>query len=911
MSSTQLALAGGVCLMAGEEKTHRAVEIATEQTQDIYELAVKIMVAEGSRELTENHIMAASLIRIEGGHSMASGTMTGVLESLGIYHHVTTYLRENMSMIRGEAGEVSLDKSQGNKPVSAKDVEISEGLKEILDIAQEQTKYDNAYADRNGTPGIQSSHFIGPEHILLAMVEASSNLGRLISGHLSKGITGSRSKVKERVMEAVQKERGDHKKGTNSARAHEYYTGRAVAYKSFSQRDGKLAQFDSILKNISERVREKIKETPEAALRDGEMVIREEFLEVVLRHLTSRGKKNSVHITRDLGAGGKSFLESLVQAVERYKAGEWTPQKESVRQMLDKFTEVEFLELNPNSIMAGTKYRGELEARLEQMTKTLKEAGGKYKLIVRDLGIFLKTGGDKENPGIADKLMRMLEDAQRDPESGIQMIALSNKTQARKLTDNPFVNTMERVELKAPTAKELTGIAKIKLNEALRDMSIDSIQNREEFLEIVVDVAESYPSVGPGLLGKLELMFETVVMLNDRMIESGAKESVVEITRHDVERAASERKLGGARVGNYRSLAFRRFLKNVKDNLAKNVFGIDTIVEKFATLFVGGMMGAREAGQTRGNILFVGPSGNGKTETARQTMSTESMAKELADNLDVGFTKIEGQQLTRERLEGSRDSKIDLVSEVHEKPFRIVFIDEVNLGTREALELLETIFDKGRLENHDGSKVASFENTFFIMAINHESAIEVMRTYGYTEGTFKKSEPIKELTQEELTERMANPHFPEGLVQLSPRGQIEMTKALETTLRPAFLGRTEQILTGFVGAKTLGRIVEGFVSKRNYQFEKDSNSIVTLTDAGREAIVNEAMNPGNRSQGARIPRKRIDELLAREQERFLENDANYNDDGQMITHWELRIDGNEDGYFVTPIRRKIEDIVSE
>lgn len=214
-------------------------------------------------------------------------------------------------------------------------------------------------------------------------------------------------------------------------------------------------------------------------------------------------------------------------------------------------------------------------------------------------------------------------------------------------------------------------------------------------------------------------------------------------------------------------------LRGLRDYLAERVIGQGEAVEKISRSIQRSRTGLKDEGRPTGVFLFVGPTGVGKTLLAKE------LSKWLFDQ-NKGLIRIDmseyGEKHNVARLIGAPPGYIgygeggQLTEAVRRHPYAVVLLDEIEKAHPEVCNTLLQVFDEGHLTDGAGRKV-DFRNTVIILTSNIGSRAVAARTTQVGYSTLSKSD----------TEQKT-PH-------------TEYRKALEETFAPEFLNRIDDIVS--------------------------------------------------------------------------------------------------------------------
>ena len=169
-------------------------------------------------------------------------------------------------------------------------------------------------------------------------------------------------------------------------------------------------------------------------------------------------------------------------------------------------------------------------------------------------------------------------------------------------------------------------------------------------------------------------------------------------------------------------------LRNLADSLKKHVIGQDEAVTKTARAIRRNRVGFNKSNRPIGSFLFVGPTGVGKTETAKQ------LAEELFGSKDsmIRFDMSEYmEKFSVSKLIGSPPGYVgyeeagQLTEQVRRHPYSLILLDEIEKAHPDVMHMFLQILDDGRLTDSKGQTV-SFKDTIIIMTSNAGSGDSVI-----------------------------------------------------------------------------------------------------------------------------------------------------------------------------------------
>ena len=460
--------------------------------------------------------------------------------------------------------------------------------------------------------------------------------------------------------------------------------------------------------------------------------------------ILSRRTKNNPILVGDAGVGKTAVVEGLAQAIVAGKVPETLQDKE-------------IYSIDLSSLEAGTQYRGSFEENIKQLVKEVKAAGNIilfFDEIHQIIGTGA-TGGEDGGKGLADIIKPALSRGEltvigATTQDEYRNTILKNAALARRFND---------VVINEPTAADtlriLQGVKKLyekhhhvvlpdDVLKAAVDYSIQYIPQRtlpDKAIDLIDMTAAHLAAKNSQTdvetldqrVKKLEAAKEAAVKSEDFKKAADIKKSIEEtkqkiketdqkekITATIDDVAQSVERLTGIPVSDMGANDIEH-LKNLDKRLKSKVIGQDEAVEMVAKAIRRNRAGFSEGDQPIGSFLFVGPTGVGKTELAKQ-LALDMFGNENAIiRLDMSeyadrtaVSKLIG---TSAGYVGYEDNANTLTERVRRNPYSIVLLDEIEKADPQVLTLLLQVMDDGRLTDGQGN-VISFKNTIIIATSN-------------------------------------------------------------------------------------------------------------------------------------------------------------------------------------------------
>lgn len=565
----------------------------------------------------------------------------------------------------------------------------------------------------------------------------------------------------------------------------------------------------------------------------------------VIEILNRRTKNNPVLIG-EAGVGKTAVVEGLAQQIVDGSV----PAK-----LQDK----RIISLNMVSMVQGTGIRGQFEQRMQQLIKEL-EQNDNIILFIDEIHELVGAGNAEGGMDAGNIIKPAL--ARGD----FQLIGATTIKEYRNIEkDSALARRFQPVEVKEPTTEET-----VKILQGIRKRYEDyhHVHYTDEAIQAAVVLSSRYiqdrflPDKAIDLLDEAgSRMNLTIPYVDSEKIKErlDAAENLKQeaLKNEDYEKAAYYRD----QIEKYEKLKDQKVdpdhtpqitekimnkiveektnipvgdlqkqeetqLKNLSTDLKDNVIGQNKAVETVARAIRRNRVGFNKSGRPIGSFLFVGPTGVGKTELAKQ------LAKQIFGTEDamIRFDMSEYmEQYSVSKLIGSAPGYVgyeeagQLTERVRHNPYSLILFDEIEKAHPDVLHLFLQILDDGRLTDSQGRTV-SFKDTIIIMTSN-------------------AGQGIKEANVGFAAENSHQEQFKNTL------GQYFKTE---------FLNRLDDIVEfNSLDKKDLIKIVDLMLANTN-NMVKDQGLHIEVTPEAKELLVEKGYDP---SMGARPLRRTIQEEI--------------------------------------------------
>ena len=405
-----------------------------------------------------------------------------------------------------------------------------------------------------------------------------------------------------------------------------------------------------------------------------------------------RRQKNNPCLLGEPGVGKSALAEALAQ---RIAAGQITPALRGKR----------VLALDMASMVAGTKYRGDFEERFKNLLEELYRDRSTI-LFIDEIHIIAGAGAAEGAIDAASILKPMLARGE------IQLIGATTPEEYRKTIqkDSALERRFGRVMVEEPTpaAAETILAGLMPRYERYHGVSIPP-----EAIHAAVELSVRYLP-GRYLPDKAIDLLDEAAAARRIADASGGRRA---LTPADIARVVSKASgVPAERVGE----AERERLANLEQRLAAEVIGQPQAVAAVASAIRRSRTGLRESGRPIGAMLFLGPTGVGKTQLARTLAKCWFGSEKALLRFDMSEYM---ERHTVARLLGAppgyvgHDEGGQLTEAVRRRPYSVVLFDEIEKAHSDIQNLLLQILEDGNLTDSQGRQ-ADFSNTIILLTSN-------------------------------------------------------------------------------------------------------------------------------------------------------------------------------------------------
>ena len=524
-----------------------------------------------------------------------------------------------------------------------------------------------------------------------------------------------------------------------------------------------------------------------------------------LVQILSRRTKNNPLLVGESGVGKTAIAEGLAYLICNNK----------VPKIISNST---IYSLDIAALIAGTKYRGDFEKRLKEVLNFL-DTKDKPILFIDEIHTIIGAGSasggslDVSNllkPALGKGQIRCIGSTTFQEYRGIfdQNQALSRRFQKIDVLEPNYDECIEILDGIKPIYEEYHNVTYS--NEAIKtsvDLSAKYINDR--FLpDKAIDVID-----------------ETGAMLNI----SRKNDKKITVNQSDIEKTISKiTKIPEQNI----TVADKKNLKNIEENLKRVIFGQDPAVETLSNAIKLSRVGLRDDNKTIGSFLFTGPTGVGKTEISKQL--SEIMGVDL-----VRFDMSEYMERhTVSRLIGAPPGYVGfdqgglLTEAIVKSPHCVLLLDEIEKAHPDIFNILLQVMDAGVLTDNNGRK-ADFRNVILIMTTNIGAELLGKRNIGFSSSS-NESDAMNSLN------KLFSPEF---------RNRLDETIQFNYLDKSIILSIVDKFLTK----------LQAQLDKRNVEIVVSKNVVNWIADNGYDREM--GARPMERFISKNIKKPLVDKLL--------------------------------------------------
>lgn len=523
------------------------------------------------------------------------------------------------------------------------------------------------------------------------------------------------------------------------------------------------------------------------------LIGRDEELQKTIRVLCRKDKNNPLHIGEP-GVGKTALIHGLAKMIEEGNVPE-------------KLKGAKIYRMDLGSLIAGTQYRGDFEKKI----KAIMDGAGKEEnviIYIDEIHNLVGAGAVGESSMDASNILKPYLESGR-----IRFIGATTYDEYKRYftRNKSIVRRFTNIDITEPSIEETIHILK-------------QLQVRYEEFHNVKYTEEAIEFAARGSAKHINDKF-----LPDKAIdlidESGAEKQIEkeDLTERIVDKELVSKVL--AKICKVESLAITeedpQNLDSLEDRISSQLFGQDSAVTEVTEAILMSKVGLNDETKPLASLLFVGPTGVGKTE----------LAKVLAKELGVELLRFDMSEYTEKhtvaKLIGSPAGYVGyedgglLTDAIRKTPNAVLLLDEIEKAHPDIYNILLQVMDYAKLTDNKGNK-ADFRNVVLIMTSNAGAQFASQANVGFASNVTQGNAMVKQVKKtfkpeflnrlsatvvfNDMSREMASQILDKKLKELSAKMELKNVKLKVSKDAKNYL--LEKGFTKEYGARELDRIIQ-------------------------------------------------------------------------------------------------------
>ena len=530
-----------------------------------------------------------------------------------------------------------------------------------------------------------------------------------------------------------------------------------------------------------------------------------------------RRRKNNIVFVGEPGVGKTAIVEGLALKIH----------KGEVPDILKK---ARIFLLDMGGLLAGTKYRGDFEARLKSTIKKLESIPDSI-LFIDEIHTVVGAGATSGGSMDASNILKPVLNTGK-----LRCIGASTYEEYKNYfeKDRALSRRFQKIELREPDEKETFKILKglksyyeehhgVRYTDtALRSAaSLSSKYINDKYLpDKAIDVIDE-----AGALLKLSPGFDRKKTVGQPEIEAVVA-TIAKIPKRNVSSSDADK------------------LKKLEDELKKAVFGQDEVIQSLASSIKRARAGLGSPEKPIGSFLFTGPTGVGKTE----------VSKTIASVLGIEFTRFDMSEYmekhTVARLIGAPPGYVGfdqgglLTDAIRKHPYSVLLMDEIEKAHPDIFSILLQVMDYATLTDNNGKK-ADFRNVILIMTSNAGTNEMGKTTIGFGDRSkdtrSKGKDAVNKLFSAEFRNRL------DSMITFNSLTPVIMKQVVDK-----FITELQQQLSNKKVVVTLSKNARNWLAKHGYDPQFGARPLGRLIQTEIKDVLSEEVLFGNLIKGGKV-----------------------------------------------------------
>lgn len=501
--------------------------------------------------------------------------------------------------------------------------------------------------------------------------------------------------------------------------------------------------------------------------------------EIVL--VLGRKTKNNVIMIGDPGVGKTAIAEGLAHMIVENKVP-------------DVIKDHTIFSVDVGSLIAGSKYRGDFEERLKILLSVL-EKNDKAIMFIDEAHMMHGAGGSGGQGGV--DLANLLKPALA--RGDLKVIASTTWEEYRKHfeKDRALMRRFGKVNIEEPSVEHAKQIM-----QGLKEQ----FEGYHE-VKISADAVDATVDLSVKHITDRQLPDKSIDVLDRACSKAKIFDAFKDVDITDVQKQVAQ--ISGVKFESIEQTKTAS-IENLGDTVKAQVFGQDKVIDKLVDTVIVAQAGLKQENKPIGSFLAVGPTGCGKTETARQ----------LAEGLHMTLVKFDMSEYQEKhsvaKLIGSPPGYVgyddgnagQLINELEKHPNAVILFDEVEKAHKDVMTILLQAMDDAVITASNGKKVR-LNNSIIMMTSNLGAQDMQSNTLGFTENNVHDGEiDINNFFAPEFRNRL------DSVLRFKPLGKDIMSNIVDKFIRQLNEQMTDKKIAVKLSAKAKAQLQEeGFDAK--------------------------------------------------------------------------------------------------
>jgi ATP-dependent Clp protease ATP-binding subunit ClpA len=446
-----------------------------------------------------------------------------------------------------------------------------------------------------------------------------------------------------------------------------------------------------------------------------------------LAQTLTRKKKNNAIMVGEPGVGKTAIVEGLAVAIIR-------------NEVPDVLKKKVIYSLDIGKLLAGTRYRGDFEERMQHVLEALEERDDVI-LFIDEIHMIMGAGaGGQGSMDVANLLKPSLEKGK------LRCVGSTTYEEFREHfeKDRALLRRFTRVDVNEPSVED----TKVMLRRVAPVYAkYHNLVIGDEAIDLAIDLSMKY-MLDRKLPDKaIDIIDAAMSRLRVNNIQTGT-----EVTKDNIRTEVSDlTRVPIEQLGEQKNVA----VADLESRMRTNVFGQDEAIEKLMNMVYIAKSGLKEVNRPMANFLFVGPTGTGKTELANQ----------LAEGLGMEVVRFDMSEYQEQHkiasLIGSPPGYVGygegktgsgkLINELERVPNCVLLFDEIEKAHPNVIQVLLGLLDNGIITGSDNKQVSA-RNAYVILTSNLGATDSEKNVIGFGGG-------LNDSATEEAVKRFFTPEF--------------------------------------------------------------------------------------------------------------------------------------------------------